>query len=98
MVCRFGWGGGYVRWHVGGYVCQLSSWGIHGSYLPPRYPRYLRFPWTHAATQVPTRHLARYLQGDARMRHMQVRGMSTEYPHGGGEVPGSMGNGILDIF
>ena len=37
------------------------------------------------------RGMHRYLQGDARMRQMQVRGMSTEYPHGGDRYLGQWG-------
>ena len=43
------------------------------------------------AVQVPRGHLGRYLEGDARMRQMQVRGMSTEYPHGGDRYLGQWG-------
>ena len=38
------------------------------------------------------RGMRRYLQGDARMRQMQVRGMSSGYPHGGGRYLGQWGS------
>ena len=38
------------------------------------------------------RYLARYLEVPARMRQMEVRGMSTEYPHGGGRYLGQWGS------
>ena len=43
-------------------------------------------------SQVPRGHLDRYLEGDARIRHLQVRGMSTGYPHGGDRYLGQWGS------
>ena len=37
-------------------------------------------------------YLDRYLEGDARIRHLQVRGMSSGYPHGGGRYLGQWGS------
>ena len=42
--------------------------------------------------QVPSKVPARYREVTARMRQMEVRGMSTEYPHGGGRYLGQWGS------
>ena len=44
------------------------------------------------ALQVPSKAPARYREVTARMRQMEVRGMSTEYPHGGGRYLGQWGS------
>ena len=64
----------------------IATWGPH-----ERRPHRRRGALSCVAVQVPRGYLARYLEGDARMRQMQVRGMSTEYPHGGDRYLGQWG-------
>ena len=72
-------------WQPVGWV-PIATWDPH-----ERCRHRRRGALSCVAVQVPRGYLARYLEGDARMRQMQVRGMSTEYPHGGDRYLGQWG-------
>ena len=57
----------------------IVTWDLHEPRVDRRRGALSCVPCRHLA-----RYLARYLEVPARMRQMEVRGMSTEYPHGGG--------------